>query len=306
MSKVGIIGAGNVGGMSAVWIAGLGLADVVLIDKGSGRAEGKAMDINDALAILGSDRWVEGGSDYSLLKGADVVVITAGFPRKPGMSREDLLRANVDIIEEVLENAKPQVSPDCVWIFVTNPLDVITAVGYKRLGVDRHKVIGMGVNLDSSRMVNQVSALTGVARSSISAMVIGRHGQGMIPLVESVSLSGVPFSLPKDVGEEVRERTVNRGAEIVKAFGTGSAYVAPGAGVFQVVRALLSGEGHVLPLSVWLEGEYGIEEGCVGVPVKVSYLAWEEVVEVDLTQETLQALREGASGVISALKSLGL
>ncbi len=291
MSKVAIIGAGNVGGLAGTWIAGLGLADVVLIDKGSGRAKGKAMDINDALAILGSDRWVEGGDDYSLIKGADVVVITAGVPRKPGMSREDLKAKNEQIVGSIVDKAKEFTSSHTAWVVVTNPLDYITDFVYRHLGIDRHKVMGMGVNLDSSRMVNQVSRRLGIARSSIRAMVVGQHGKGMLPLVDSISVNGARPNLSDEDKEFIRDKTVNRGAEIVSAFGDGSAYVAPGAGIYQVCRALLLGSGEVLPLSVRLEGEYGIEGKSLGVPVKVGHLCWEEVVEIPFPEETLVKLR---------------
>ncbi len=279
MSKVAIIGAGNVGGFAAAWIAGLDVADVVLIDKNDGLARGKAMDINDSLYILGSNRWVWGGSDYSLIDGADIVVITAGVARKPGMDREDLLKINKEIVKDIIEKAKGLVADDAAWVFVTNPLDAITEFGYSLLGIDRHKVMGMGVNLDTSRMVNQIAESLGVARTSISAMVVGKHGKGMIPLVDDISVSGMAVSLDEEIKGEIRERTVNRGAEIVACFGTGSAYVAPGAGIYQVVRHLLSGDGSVLPLSVPLEGERGISGECTGVPVVLGRLCWEKVLE---------------------------
>ncbi len=291
MSKVAIIGAGNVGGLAGTWIAGLGLADVVLIDKGSGRAKGKAMDINDALAILGSDRWVDGGDDYSLIEDSDIVVITAGVPRRPGMTREDLRTENEKIIGDILDKAVKFVKESTAWIIVTNPLDYITNFVYQRLSIDRHKVMGMGVNLDSSRMVNQVSKILGVSRSSVKAMVVGQHGRGMLPLVDDISVNGVKVALSEKEKDIIRDRTINRGAEIVAAFGDGSAYVAPGAGIYQIVRSILTNSKEVLPLSVRLEGEYGINGKCLGVPVKLGHLAWDEVIKIPWTEEVLSKLR---------------
>ncbi len=292
MSKVAIIGAGNVGGLAGTWIAGLGIADVVLIDKGSGRAKGKAMDINDALAILGSNRWVEGGDDYSLIKGSKVIVITAGVARKPGMSREDLRVKNEEIVGDILQKAVKFVDEDAVWIVVTNPLDHITNFVYSRLSTSRHKVIGMGVNLDSSRMINQVSKRFKISRTSVQAVVIGQHGKGMLPLLDSVSVNGMRLGLSEQDKAMIMEKTINRGAEIVSAFGDGSAYVAPGAGVYQVVKAVLTNSQEVLPLSVRLEGEYGIRGKCLGVPVKLGYLCWEKVIELPLSEEILTRLRQ--------------
>ncbi len=292
MSKVAIIGAGNVGGLAGTWIAGLGIADVVLIDKGSGRAKGKAMDINDALAILGSNRWVEGGDDYSLIKGSKVIVITAGVARKPGMSREDLRVKNEEIVGDILQKAVKFVDEDAVWIVVTNPLDHITNFVYSRLSTSRHKVIGMGVNLDSSRMINQVSKRFKISRTSVQAVVIGQHGKGMLPLLDSVSVNGMRLDLSEQDKAIIVEKTINRGAEIVSAFGDGSAYVAPGAGVYQVVKAVLTNSQEVLPLSVRLEGEYGIRGKCLGVPVKLGYLCWEKVIELPLSEEILTRLRQ--------------
>ncbi len=291
MSKVAIIGAGNVGGLAGTWIAGLGLADVVLIDKGSGRAKGKAMDINDALAILGSDRWVDGGDDYSLIEDSDIVVITAGVPRRPGMTREDLRTENEKIIGDILDKAVKFVKESTAWIIVTNPLDYITNFVYQRLSIDRHKVMGMGVNLDSSRMVNQVSKILGVSRSSVKAMVVGQHGRGMLPLVDDISVNGVKVALSEKEKDIIRDKTINRGAEIVAAFGDGSAYVAPGAGIYQIVRSILTNSKEVLPLSVRLEGEYGINGKCLGVPVKLGHLAWDEVIKIPWTEEVLSKLR---------------
>ncbi len=291
MSKVAIIGAGNVGGLAGTWIAGLGLADVVLIDKGSGRAKGKAMDINDALAILGSDRWVDGGDDYSLIEDSDIVVITAGVPRRPGMTREDLRIENEKIIGDILDKAVKFVKESTAWIIVTNPLDYITNFVYQRLSIDRHKVMGMGVNLDSSRMVNQVSKILDVSRSSVKAMVVGQHGKGMLPLVDDISVNGVKVALSEKEKDIIRDRTINRGAEIVAAFGDGSAYVAPGAGIYQIVRSILTNSKEVLPLSVRLEGEYGINGKCLGVPVKLGHLAWDEVIKIPWTEEVLSKLR---------------
>ncbi len=291
MSKVAIIGAGNVGGLAATWIAGLGLADVVLIDKGSGRAKGKAMDINDSLAILGSDRWVDGGDDYSLIEGSEVVVITAGVPRRPGMTREDLRVENEKIVGDILNKATKFVTESTAWVIVTNPLDYITDFVYQRLLIDRHKVMGMGVNLDSSRMINQISRVLGVSRSSIKAMVIGQHGKGMLPLVDDITLNGVKLELSEKEKEFIKNKTINRGAEIVAAFGNGSAYVAPGAGIYQVVRAILTNSKEVLPLSVRLEGEYGISGKCLGVPVRLGYLAWEEVIKAPWKEDILSELK---------------
>ncbi len=301
MSKVAIIGAGNVGGLAASWIAGLDLADVVLLDKGSGKAKGKAMDINDALYILGSSRWVEGGSDYDMLSGCEVIVVTAGVARKPGMSREDLLRLNLDITSSILAEARKRVSDSVVWIFVTNPVDIITTYAYRFLGIDRHKIIGMGVNLDSSRMINQIADRYKLDRNSITAMVIGRHGKGMLPLVDSVSVSGLNFPMSSEDKKYIAEKTINRGAEIVSALTVGSAYVAPGAGIYQVVKAILGDTNQLLPLSVPLEGEYGLENVAIGVPVKVGRSGWKEILEIDLTDDLLSSLKKAGQEIDSYL-----
>ncbi len=266
MPKVAVIGSGNVGAAAGMWIAGFGIADVALIDKNEGLAKGKAMDISDSLYILGSNKKVAGGG-FDLAQGSDIVVITAGMARKPGMTREDLLIVNGQIVKSVL-NSLPGDLNDPVFICVTNPLDIMTTLIHKIMNIPENRLVGMGVNLDTSRMANIASEESDMARIAFSPMVLGAHGKEMLPLEDSLTVKGMDI-LSNEQKKNIARRTSKRGAEIVEAFGSGSAYVAPGAAIYQIVKAIILDEGAILPLSV-VTRRLGIENaGAIGLPVKV-------------------------------------
>lgn len=302
MRKVAVIGAGNVGGCAAWAIATRGIADVALVDRNNDIAYGKALDISDSLAFFGSDSIVRGGSDYGLVEGADIVVITAGVARKPGMLREDLLKLNMDIAQDVINNVCRYLNKDkVVWIVVTNPLDIITTFAAKQLDIDRKKVFGAGVGLDSARFVNILSEKLGIARSSLKGAVLASHGKDMLVLEETITIDGLKVQMAQDAVSGLKEMTVNRGAQIVSAFKNGSAYFAPGASVYQLADAILSDSRRVCLASVKPEGELGIDGGCIGLPVVVTQNGWERIAAELVDVARLPELKAASDAVMAAL-----
>jgi malate dehydrogenase (NAD) (EC 1.1.1.37) len=303
--KVSVIGAGNVGGTLAQRIVEADVSDVVLLDVMAGIPQGKAYDLCDARSILEHDRNILGTQDYKDIAGSDVVVVTAGLARQPGMTREDLLKKNVSIIKEVVANIKKH-APETILIMVTNPLDILTNVALKESGFPSRRVMGMGGVLDSSRFANLVAGELKVAPSTVEAMVIAAHGQGMLPLARLCRVNGKPLTelVSQERCEALTKLTVDRGAQIVSCLGKGSAYYAPAAAAFSMVKAILNDEKTVVPACALCNGEYGIKGVCIGVPVRLGRQGIEKVVELQLSKEELAELKSAAESVRKAVEGL--
>ena len=296
--KVSIIGSGNVGATAARSIADKELADVVILDILEGVPQGKGLDMLEACPVEGSDARVLGTNDYADTAGSDVVVITAGLARKPGMSRDDLLTKNCAIISSVTEEVMKH-SPDCIVMPVTNPLDAMAQVVYRRSGLPRERVIGMAGVLDSARMRVFIAQELDVSVENTHAFVLGGHGDTMVPLPRYSTVAGIPITelLDEETVDAIVRRTAQGGAEIVRLLGTGSAYYAPGSAVVEMVEAVLKDKKKILPCSVFLQGEYGIHGLFVGVPCKLGASGLERIVEIELTADENAALKKSAAAV---------
>ena len=281
--KVTVVGAGNVGANVALRIADKELADVVLVDVIEGVPQGKGLDLLQSGPVQGYDVSVTGSNDYAPTAGSDIVVITAGLARKPGMSRDDLLAANFDIVKSATEQSI-QHSPNCILVLVTNPLDAMCWVAQTVSGFPRHRVIGMAGVLDTARYRTFLAMELGVSVENITAMVLGGHGDTMVPLVRLTNVSGIPVTelIPKDRLDAIVQRTRDGGAEIVKHLKTGSAYYAPSAATVEIVESILKDKKKVLPCAALLEGEYGVNGLFVGVPVKLGGQGIEKIYEIQL------------------------
>ena len=296
--KVTVVGAGNVGASCALRLADKGLADVVVVDVLEGIPQGKALDILEAGPVAGVDVQITGSNDYTPTADSDIVVLTAGFPRKPGMSRDDLLWANYDIVKNSVENAI-KYSPNCVLIVVTNPLDAMCHVAYRVSGFPKNRVMGMAGILDTARFRTFVAQKLDVSIKDVTAFVLGGHGDTMVPLVRYTSVAGMPLTdlLDAETIQSLVKRTRDGGAEIVKYLKSGSAYYAPSAAVVEMVDSILNDRKRVLPCSALLEGEYGIRNLFVGVPVKLGAEGIEKIFEAKLTEEESAALQKSAAAV---------
>ena len=296
--KVSIIGSGNVGATAARSIADKELADVVILDILEGVPQGKGLDMLEACPVEGSDARVLGTNDYADTAGSDIVVITAGLARKPGMSRDDLLQKNTAIIRSVTEEVIRH-SPGCIVIPVTNPLDAMAQVVYRVSGLPRERVIGMAGVLDSARMRAFIADALDVSVENTHAFVLGGHGDTMVPLPRYSTVAGIPITELLDAAtvDAIVQRTAHGGAEIVKLLGTGSAYYAPGSAVVEMVESILKDKKKILPCSVFLQGEYGISDLFVGVPCKLGANGLEGIVQIELTADESAALRKSASAV---------
>ena len=305
--KVAVIGAGNVGATTAQRIADSGLADVVLTDIVEGMPQGKALDILEAAPVAGSPARVRGTNDLADIAGARVVVVTAGLPRKPGMSREDLLRANADIVGPIADAIRAQ-APQAIVVVVSNPLDIMTQLTMKRTGFEPRRVVGMAGVLDAARFAAFIAMEIGLAPTDVRAMVLGGHGDAMVPLPRFSSVSGIPIPelITRERIEALIDRTRKGGGEIVNLLKTGSAYYAPSASVHAMVAAILRDEKRILPCAAYLDGQYGIRGVYCGVPVKLGGGGVEEIIQLSLTPEELKALRESAEVVREGVKTLGL
>lgn len=306
--KVTIVGAGMVGGTTAQLLAQRDHADIVLIDIVDGLPQGKALDILEAGPILGYDTLVTGANTYESTAGSDVVVITSGVARKPGMSRDDLLKTNMEIVESVT-TAVVDVSPEAIIIVVSNPLDAMCHVAFDAAGFPRERVIGQAGVLDSARFRTFIAQELDVSVRDVSAFVLGGHGDTMVPLARYSSVAGIPITelLPASRIKALEERTAKGGAEIVDLLTTGSAFQAPAASVAEMVDAILHDQKRILPSSVLLKGEYGIDNLFVGVPVKLGTAGMEHILEITLTESERQALRRSADAVqdlVDAMKRL--
>ena len=291
-NKVSVIGSGNVGATAARSIADKELADVVVLDILEGVPQGKGLDMLEACPVEGSDSRVLGTNDYADTAGSDIVVITAGLARKPGMSRDDLLNKNYAIIKSVTEQVVTH-SPNCIIVPVTNPLDAMCQVVYRVSGFPRERVVGMAGVLDSARMRTFIAQELDVSVENTHAFVLGGHGDTMVPLPRYSTVAGVPITELMDEAtiDAIVKRTAAGGAEIVKLLGTGSAFYAPGSAVVEMVEAVLKDKKKILPCAAFLQGEYGIEDLFVGVPVKLGAAGIEQIIEINLTEDEQAALR---------------
>ena len=296
--KVTVIGAGNVGATTAQRIAEAGLADVVLIDIVEGLPQGKGLDLAEAAPVVAHDAAVLGTNDYADTAGSDVIVVTSGLARQPGMSRDDLLTKNAGIVRSVVEQAAA-VSPEAIIVVVTNPLDAMCHVAMDASGFPRERVIGMAGVLDSARFRTFIARELGVSVQDTHAFVLGGHGDTMVPLSRYSTVAGVPITelLPGDRVRALEERTANGGAEIVGLLKTGSAFYAPAAGAFEMVEAILLDRKRVLPCAVRLQGEFGVDGLFVGVPVVLGRSGMERVFEIELTDDERAAFQRSADAV---------
>ena len=305
-NKVTVIGAGNVGATTAQRIAEAGLADVVLIDIVEGLPQGKGLDLAEAAPVVGHDARITGTNDYADTAGSDIVVVTSGIARKPGMSRDDLMQTNAGIVRAVVEEAARH-SPDAILIIVTNPLDAMCHVALTASGFPRNRVLGMAGVLDSARFRTFIAQELGVSVADTHAFVLGGHGDTMVPLSRYSTVAGVPITelLPADRVRALEERTANGGAEIVALLKTGSAFYAPAASAFEMVDAILRDRKRVLPCAVLLKGEFKTNDLFVGVPVVLGRGGMEKVFEITLTADEQAAFDKSAAAVQELVDKLG-
>ena len=305
--KVTVVGAGNVGANCALRIADKELADVVLVDVVEGVPQGKGLDLLQSGPVQGYDVMVTGANDYAPTANSDIAIITAGFPRKPGMSRDDLLLANYDIIKAATDGVV-QYSPNCIIIVVTNPLDAMAQAAYWVSKFPKNRVVGMAGVLDSARFRTFIAAELKVSVENVTAVVMGGHGDTMVPLVRLTNVSGIPLTELMDQAtiDAIVNRTANGGAEIVKYLKTGSAYYAPSAAAVEMAESILKDKKKVLPCAAYLEGEYGINGLFVGVPVKLGADGIEKIYQIQLTDDEQAKLQKSANAVqelVDVLKS---
>jgi len=296
--KITVVGAGNVGATTAHWLVSKELGDVVLVDIIEGMPQGKALDLAQAGPIEGYDSRLVGTNGYKETANSDIVVITSGIARKPGMSRDDLLNTNAGIVGSVTDEIARS-SPGAIIIVVSNPLDAMAQVAFRRSGFPRERVIGMAGILDSARMRTFLAEALNVSVENVTAFVLGGHGDTMVPLPRYSTCAGIPVTelLPKDVLDKIVDRTRNGGAEIVSLLKTGSAYYAPSSAAVEMVEAIIKDKKKILPCATYLEGEYGINGLFVGVPVKLGAHGMEEIIQINLTAEERAALQKSAAAV---------
>src|SRR5437588_12387246 len=305
--KVTIVGAGNVGATAAHWVASKELADVVLIDVLEGIPQGKGLDLLEAMPIEKRDSYVLGTNDYADTAHSDIVVITAGVARKPGMSRDDLLNTNFKIMQDVVGKVVAN-SPNCILIVVSNPLDAMAQAAFKLSKFSRNRVIGMAGILDSARFRTFIAEELNVSVENVTAFVLGGHGDTMVPLRRYPAVAGIPITelLDATTVEKLIQRTRDGGAEIVKYLKTGSAYYAPSAAVTEMVEAILKDKKKILPCAAYLEGEYGMRGLFVGVPVKLGAKGIEKIIEIKLTADEKAALDKSAASVKELVGVIGV
>lgn len=304
-NKVSIIGAGAVGATLAQRVLESGLADVVLVDIAKNMACGKSLDMMDAAPIIGHEKMITGTDDYGEIRASDIVVITAGFPRKPGMTRDELIAKNSAIIKGVSGKIKMH-APDAVVIVVTNPLDAMAYLAYKTTGFSREKVFGMAGLLDGGRFINLLANELKVARSSIKTFVLGSHGDTMVPVWSHTSVSGKRLAslIHKDKLDVIIRKTADRGAEIVNLLGIGSAYYSPSAAAFRMMAAVLNDTKETIAVSAYLNGEYGLSDLFIGVPCVLGKAGIEKVVEIDLEKSEKEAFVKSAQALKKVIETL--
>jgi malate dehydrogenase len=298
MNKISIIGAGMTGSTTAHWLAERELADLVLVDVVEGMPQGKGLDMMEAMPIIGRDVEIVGSNDYAATKGSDIVVITAGLPRKPGMSRDDLLSANAEIVGKAATETL-KYSPDAIYIVLTNPLDTMAYLTMKVTGLPRERVVGQAGILDSARMRAFVAMETGVSVENIDCYVLGGHGDEMVPLTRHSNVAGVPLRdfLPADRLAAIVERTRKGGGEIVNLLKTGSAFYAPAAAVAQMAEAILKDKHLIVPCAAYMQGEYGLSDMYFGVPVQLGRKGMERIIEYQLDDEEKAMFDKSAAAV---------
>ncbi len=305
--KVSIIGAGMTGSTTAHWLAEREIADIVLVDVVEGMPQGKALDMQEAMPVIGKDVSIIGSNDYGPTEGSDIIVITAGLPRKPGMSRDDLLAANTEIVGNVAKETI-KLSPNAIYIVLTNPLDVMTYLTWKKTGLAPNRVIGQAGILDSARMRAFVAMELGVSVENINCYVLGGHGDSMVPLTRHSNVAGVPLykTMPKDRLDAIVERTRKGGGEIVSLLKQGSAFYAPSAGIAQMVESILKDKQLIVPAAVYMQGEYGLNGIYFGAPAQLGANGLEKIIEYELNDEEMAALKKSAEGVAANIAELGL
>ena len=305
--KITVVGSGNVGATVAHRLADKQLADVVLIDILEGVPQGKGLDLLESGPIEGYDVRIRGTNDYADTAASDLVVLTAGFPRKPGMSRDDLLKANYDVVKGTVEQVVKH-SPDCIFIVVTNPLDAMAQTAYRVSGFSKNRVIGMAGILDTARYRTFIAEALNVSVQNVQGFVLGGHGDTMVPVPRYTTVAGIPVTelLPKEQLDQIIKRTANGGAEIVSLLKTGSAYYAPSAAVVEMIDAVFNDRKKILPCAAYLEGEYGIRGLFVGVPAKLGARGIEQIIEIRLTPEEQAALERSANAVKELVTVIGV
>lgn len=305
MRKIAIIGAGNVGGQIAAFLVKEGQVDLLLLDVARGLAKGKALDLEDCASVLRHDCVIKGSEEFSLLKDRDIIVVTAGLARKPGMSRDDLLKKNSEIIKDIALKIKKYASGKIILV-ITNPVDLMTCLTARITGFPKNTVFGMGVNLDSARFANLIREELKVPVTSIEAVVIGSHGQAMVPAPNQTQVSGVRIERLAAAGIITRlaKETVERGASIVAHLGSGSAYYGPAAAACEIVKALVNDEKRVLGVCAYLDGQYNIKDLYLGVPARIGKQGVEEVIEIDLSEQEKKQLSDSAESIRVQLANL--
>ena len=303
--KVSIIGAGMTGATAAHWLAVQEIADIVLVDIVEGMPQGKALDLQEAMPVVGKDVNITGTNGYEETANSDIIVITAGLPRKPGMSRDDLLSINSKIVGEATEKTI-ELSPNAIYIILTNPLDVMCYVAMEKGNLPRERVIGQAGILDSARMQAFVGMELGISVENINCYVLGGHGDTMVPLTRHSNVAGVPLTeiLPKDRLDAIVERTRKGGGEIVGLLKKGSAFYAPAAAIAQMVEAILKDKHLVVPSSIYLQGEYGLDGIFFGVPAQLGRKGLEKVIEYSLNEEEKAAIQQSAAHVAENIEGL--
>src|SRR5579859_5477538 len=306
-SKISVIGAGFVGSTLVQRLAERDYADVVMFDIVPNMPQGKALDMLQAGPVLGYDSLITGTNDYADTANSDIVVITSGFPRKPGMTRDDLVKKNQEVVTQVTQEIV-KYSPDCIIIMVTNPLDAMAQLAYHVSGFPRNRVIGMAGVLDTARFRTFIAQELNVSVRDVQAYVLGGHGDTMVPLARMCTVAGVPIAqlLTPERIEQIVQRTRDGGAEIVKLLGTGSAYFAPSASVLQMVDSILLDKKMIMPCAAYLQGEYGINGLFVGVPVKLGVQGIEQIVEVELSESERALLKKSADAVKELVEVMGI
>lgn len=301
--KVTFLGAGNVGATAAMYLAELDIADIVLVDVLEDMTKGKALDMAEAAPVFRFNcRFT---NDFNDIKGSDIIVITAGIPRKPGMSRDDLLFTNQDIIGSLVKKVAP-LAPDAILIIVTNPLDAMCHVAYEASGFPKNRIVGMAGVLDSSRFAAFIAMELDISIENIQAFVLGGHGDTMVPLPRYTSVAGIPVKrfINNERLNAIIERTRNGGAEITNLLKTGSAYYAPASAIREMAEAILKDKKKIMPCSAYLEGEYGIQNMFVGVPVKLGSNGVEQIIEVELTESEKEELKKSVDSVKGLMKAM--
>ncbi|RPI31023.1 MAG: malate dehydrogenase [Chloroflexota bacterium] len=304
-NKVSIIGAGMTGSTTAHWLAEREIADLVLVDIVEGMPQGKALDLLEAMPVVYKDVRITGSNDYEATAGSDIIVITAGLPRKPGMSRDDLLTANAEIVRKAVDSTLQQ-SPDAIYVVLTNPLDVMSYLTMKVGRLPKNRVVGQAGVLDSARMRAFVAMELGVSVENVNCYVLGGHGDEMVPLTHASNVAGIPLDeiLPPDRLEAIVDRTRKGGGEIVSLLKTGSAYYAPGVAVAQMVDAILKDKHLIVPAAAYLEGEYGLDDIFFGVPAQLGRNGVEKVYEYKLAEKERLALDQSAESVRQTTQAL--